>query len=35
VRTIAFPNANTADRDFAAADQRVDRLDPDALICAA
>jgi beta-phosphoglucomutase-like phosphatase (HAD superfamily) len=35
VRTIAFPNANTADRDFAAADQRVDCLDPDALICAA
>jgi HAD superfamily hydrolase (TIGR01509 family) len=35
VRTIAFSNANTADRDFDAADQRVDRLDPDALICAA
>lgn len=35
VRTIAFPNANTADRDFDAADQRVDRLDPDALISAA
>jgi beta-phosphoglucomutase-like phosphatase (HAD superfamily) len=35
VRTIAFPNPNTADRDFDAADQRVDRLDPDALISAA
>ena len=35
VRTIALPNANTADRDFDAADQRVDRLDPDALISAA
>lgn len=32
VRTIALP---PTDRDFAAADQRVDRLDPDALICAA
>jgi HAD superfamily hydrolase (TIGR01509 family) len=35
VRRIAFPNANTADRVFDAADQRVDRLDPDALISAA
>lgn len=35
VRAVAFPNENTAVHDFGAADERVDRLDPSALVASA